>query len=117
MGVLDLGYTFGNLETLGKYCLVMPGPLPDILSFGVLGDAWVSAFIKSSPDNSRGQLALVATDLMLPIKGIHKRMGQLSKDCILTVEFGHCGFWIEVIVWSVELKVLSITPQFTLCSN
>lgn len=116
-GVPDLGCTFGNLETLGKYYLVTPGPLPEILIFGVLGEAWVSAFIKSSPDNSSGQMALVATDLILAIKGIHKRMGQLSKDYIPTVEFGHCGFWIKEIVWSVELKVLSITLQFTMCNN
>lgn len=116
-GVLDLGYTFDNLETLGKYYFVMPGPLPEILILGILGEAWVSAFIKSSSDNSSGQLGLVATDLLLPIKGIHKRMGHLSKDYTLTVEFGHCGFWIKEIVWSVELKALSITPQFTLCSN
>lgn len=40
----------------------MLGPFPETLSFGVWSEAWASALIKNSPDNSNGQLASVATE-------------------------------------------------------
>lgn len=44
-------------------------------------------------------------------------LGQLSKECILNVEFQTLWLWIKKVVWCLALTALPTDPRFTLGSD